>query len=336
MNPLRKLTQPPYPNTAIGLTAEGASLVALDKRRDVFRLQQAGYIAFAEGAVLPGFDEPNLIAPEELAGALRELAASVGLERQQSWSATLPEATMRSTIVTMEGAPASGGEIEEMLGWKIERAFHHPLAELRVARRRLAADERGHARYLVSGVRLAVLNEYEEIFRQLGWQAGLILPRHIGEAWWLMRDGQAGDALLVSSHEEGFTAVITHDGEPVVMRHIACEADECTDELYRLLLFYRDRLGAPRIEKTTDAADAPREAAHPDATSADATYARSIERVLLVGDRIGADEGRDLIGDTLGVTPRLLRPEDFALSIPAGELRFEHIAAPAALAALAY
>lgn len=346
MNPFRKLTQPPFPNAAVGISRDGASIVALERRGRAFGFGSAGFVPFAEGAVQPGFEDTNLSQPEEIADAVSELAASVRLNNQRRWSVALPEASARSTIITMEGATASGAELEEMLGWKIERAFHHPPADLRVARRRLKADERGRARYLVAGVRLAVLAEYEAVFERLGWDAGLVLPRHMGEAWWLMRGGSAGksdtnrDALLVSSHEEGFTAVISRAGEPVLVRGVTCDPEDRLNELYRLLLFYRDRLAAGDASAPAESAsESPDDVDDDGATASEilaAPAAHTIDRVLFIGEGLSEEDGARVVSDTLAAEPRLLRPADFHLDVPSGELRFDQIAAPAGLAALAY
>lgn len=335
MNPFRILTQPPYPNAAVGLARGAASVVSLDRSsRNSFRVRRAGFAILADGLLTPGFEDANIPAPDELAELLAELATTTGMGAEKNWSVCLPEATTRSTVLTIEGAPAAGAEMEEMIGWKIERAFHHPLDDLRVARRRLSADERGRARYFVTGTRLDVLAEYEAVFARLGWHAGLILPRHLGEAWWLMHnngvgdDAGADDALLVSSHAEGFTAIVLRDNEPLLVRGATCEGDDCADELYRLLLFYRDRLAAH-----ADAAGATDD--DETATDANAAPAHRIGRVLIVGERIDEDTTRRVIADTLDYEPRFLRPEDFSLSIPTSDLRFDHIAAPAGLAALA-
>ena len=56
-------------------------------------------------------------------------------------------------------------------------------------------------------VKKAVLAEYEAVLETLGWRAGLILPRHLGEAQWLVRNGGAGDSLLLSGSSQGFTAL---------------------------------------------------------------------------------------------------------------------------------
>ena len=45
----------------------------------------------------------------------------------------------------------------------------------------------------MTAVHLSVLAEYESVFAALGWQAGLLLPRHVGEEQWL-RDTRAATA----------------------------------------------------------------------------------------------------------------------------------------------
>ena len=145
------------------------------------------------------------------------------------------------------------------------------------------------------GVRLAVLAEYEAVFERLGWDVGLVLPRHIGEAWWLMRSGNAGkpdasqDALLVSSHEEGFTAVISRAGEPVLVRGVACDAEDRLDELYRLLLFYRERLAVGDAgAHANPAGDSSDDIDGDDATTSDALapLAHTIDRRRRAADRL--------------------------------------------------
>jgi hypothetical protein len=167
----------------------------------------------------------------------------------------------------------------------------------------------------MTAVRLNVLEEYESVFAALGWRAGLILPRHLGEARWLMRSKRGGDALLVNSHAEGFTAVLLHDGRPLIVRSIVCEPEDRSNELYRLLLFYRDRVvAAPEMAE-----------------------AQTIERLMVVGDQgFPADLVEDVINETLGVEVSALGAEGVGLALPRGEISFNTIAAPAGLATLAW
>jgi hypothetical protein len=318
MNPFARLTKPRWPSAAVGLTGESAAVVSLDRRRDGFAVRSAGLAQLPEGLLRPGFDESNVADPVELADELRALAVSAGLARRTRWSVALPEAAARTAIMTLESAPASRGEAEEMLRWKTERTFGASPEELRLARYRLRADAQGRTRYLATAVRVSVLAEYEAAFAALGWRTGLILPRHLGEEWWLThsRGPEAGaDTLLVSSHGEGFTAALLRAREPVLVRSITCDPEDRADELYRFLLFYRDRLqGAPGGDGG----------------------APVIARMFVAGHGLSQQEAAAIIEETLDARPHALRAEDVRLTLPSAELDFAQIAAPAGLAALAF
>ena len=322
--PFRKLIDPRLPSAAIGLSGEGAGVVSLDRRRGQFAVRRAGYVALPEGLVRPGFDESNISDRGELVDTLAELITSVGLLKRHRWSAAVPEAATRTSILTLESAPTSRPEREEMLRWKTERAVGVSLDELQVGREQLQADAQGRPRYLITAMRLSVLAEYEEVFATLGWQPGLILPRHVGEAWWLIRDERAAatDSLLVSSHPEGFTAVVLRGREPLLVRNVICDAEDRGDELYRFLLYYRDRNAAP------SAGEAER--------GARLEPAESIEKLLVAGSGLDAHEASAIVAETLSVAPRTLGAEDVRLSFPSNDLDFSLIAAPAGLAALAW
>lgn len=328
MNPFQRLISPRLPRAAVGLSGEAASVVQLERRGGGLAVRSAGLLPLPSGLVRPSFDEPNVSDGAGLAGALTELLTSAGLARRKRWSVALPEAATRTSILTLETAPASRGEGEEMLRWKIERALGAPLDELRVSRERLRPDAQGRPRYLVTGVRLALLAEYEQVFAALGWNAGLILPRHMGEAWWLMRDGAqpaaaaGADSLLVSSHAEGFTAVVLRSGSPLYVRGVICETEDRADELYRFLLFYRDRTSPQGAEG---------ELAPPPPL-----YGEGIGRMLVAGTGLEETEARAIVEETLSAAPRAVRPADLRLAFPEAGIDFRQIAAPAGLAALAW
>jgi hypothetical protein len=130
------------------------------------------------------------------------------------------------------------------------------------------------------------------------------------------------DSLLVSSHNEGFTAVILRGAQPLLVRNVICDLEDRADELYRFLLFYRDR-------NSPHAADGPE--ALPRAAPAE-----SIERLLVAGTGLDAAQASEIVAETLQVPPRTLGPADVRLSFPSGEIDFRHLAAPAGLAALAW
>lgn len=313
-NLLSRLIDPWYPATAIGLEKGVASVVQLERVKGaICKLRRAATFNIAESLVRPSFEETNIESPGQLAAVLNELATSAGLLRQKRWSLSLPEATARTLVLTLESPSQSGAELQEVLHWKIERGFGGvPVEELSVSKERLQKDAQGRDRYLVIAVKKSILAEYEAVLESLGWRAGLILPRHLGEAQWLVRNGGAGDSLLLSGSNEGFTGVIFRDKHPLIVRTVECTEDEFEDEFYRLLLFYRDRSGPETGEPP------------------------ALTRLMVVGEGITKQRAGEIVNETTGGDLRPLRAEDLGLQLPNREFNFDSIAAPAGLATLAW
>ena len=312
-NLLSRLIDPWYPTTAIGLEKGVASVVQLERvKGSSCKLRRGATFNIDESLVRPSFEETNIQSPQQLAAVLKELATSAGLLRQKRWSLSLPEATARTLVLTLESQSQSASELQDVLRWKIERGFGGPLEELSVSKERLQKDPQGRDRYLVIAVKKSVLAEYERVLDSLGWRAGLILPRHLGESQWLVRNGSAGDSLLLSGSRQGFTGVIFRDKHPLFIRTVECAEDELEDEFYRLLLFYRDR-GVP-----------------------DASAGPGLARLMVVGEGITKQRAGEIVNETTGGDLRPLQAEDLGLQLPSREFSFDSIAAPAGLATMSW
>lgn len=313
-NLLSRLIDPWYPATAIGLEMGLASVVQLERIKGALcKLRRAATFNIAESLVRPSFDDRNIDDVAQLAAVLKDLATSAGLLKQKRWSLSLPEATARTLVLTIEGQTQSSSELQEVLRWKIERGFGSPLEELLVSKDKLQRDAQGRDRYLVIAVKRAVLAEYEAVLDSLGWRAGLILPRHLGEAQWLIRNGAAvGDSLLLSGSSNGFTGVIFRDKHPLIVRTVKCTEEEFEDEFYRLLLFYRDR-SAPESGNE-----------------------QGLSRLMVIGDGITKERASEIVNETNGSDLRPLDAEELGLQLPSHDFSFDSIAAPAGLATLSW
>jgi Tfp pilus assembly PilM family ATPase len=313
-NLLSRLVDPRYPATAIGLEKGVASVIHLERIKGAAcKLRRAATFNIAESLVRPGFDETNIEQPGQLSAVLNELAASAGLLKQKRWSMSLPEATTRTLVLTMESQTQSAAELQEVLKWKVERGFGAPIEELSISKERLQKDSQGRDRYLVIAVRKSVLAEYEAVLESLGWRAGLILPRHLGEAQWLVKNGTAGDSLLLSGSSQGFTGVIFRDKHPLIVRTVTCAEEEFEDEFYRLLLFYRDR-----------------------SVPEGATAGQTLTRLMVIGEGITKQRAGEIVNETTGGDLRPLEAEDLGLQLPSRDFSFDSIAAPAGLATLSW
>jgi len=313
-NLLSRVVEPWYPATAVGLEEGVASVVQLERvKGNACRLKRAATVNLDSTVIRPSFDQPNIPNRAQLAAVLKDLAVSAGLLRQKRWSLTFPETTARTTVFTLESQPQSGAELQEVLKWKFERGFGAPIEELSISRERLHRDPQGRDRYLATAVKKSVLAEYEAVLDSLGWRAGLILPRHLGEAQWLVRNGAAGDSLLLSNSSQGFTGVIFRNKYPLIFRTVTCGEGEFEDEFYRFLLFYRDR-NMP--ETATD--DFP------------------LRRLMVIGDGITKQRAGEIVNETTGGELRAVAADDLGLQLPSREFSFDSIAAPAGLATLSW
>lgn len=303
----KHLMTPRVPSNAASFLDGGFAVVSLVRTRAAFSLTTTALTQLPEDILNPSFDSQNVLAEEELKSVIRQTIEAAGLSNKKRWSIALPEGVARTMVVSLETRPSSNRELGEMISWKVERVIAAPSSEMRITRQRISPAG-GEERYLVSVVSEAVVNEYEGLFSGLGWHAGLLLPRHLGEAQWLFWDAAAGDKMLVSDNRGGLTAVISQRGEPTLVRAIACDADAKLDELYRLAVYYRDRMGA-------------REG--------------GLERALVLGD-LNPAETRGVIADAIGKDLELMDPRDFGFDLRGEPLRFDQLAAAAGLASMAW
>lgn len=306
------LTEPNYPKSAIGIEQNYISAVALDREgRGRYSIRQAATIEVPNRLIDPSFLERNISSTDEFRVILEEAVRNAGLLSQKRWSVSLPSGSARTAIVTLESEPASRSEAQEVLDWKSEQSFGAPAGELRITRQKIDPDKQGRTRYFATAVRLAVIDEYETVFESMGWKAGLILPRAISEASWLAANASDTDSLLISSQSDGFTALLFRGEEPAVVRTVTCTAAERDDEIFRLLMFYNDRLVG-------------------------AGGASLLERILLVGRDLNANRVREITAEAFGRALDVLRAEDVGLNLAGSGLSFDEIAAPAGLASMAW
>lgn len=304
------ITQPNYPNAALGIETGAISAVELQGNGSrQFTIKQAASVELPPGLIIPSFLDRNISDDLEFSACLREVVEIAGLLGQKRWSVALPSNTARTAILALESEPASKQEAEQVLDWKAEQSFGAPAAELRLAKQKISPDREGRIRYFATAVKLAVIDEYETHFENLGWKAGLILPRAVGEANWLIDRANQSDSLLISGNNDGFTALLLRGSEPAVVRSVTCAPAEIDDEIYRLVMFYNDRFGGGQGNGI-------------------------LERLLVIGKSLVSTKVQSIASEALGRNLRVLSHDEVGLSLPGGGLSFDDLAAPAGLAAL--
>jgi hypothetical protein len=306
----RYFVAPPTPNVAAGFVDDNFAVVDVRRGRRGFSLAASAVTQLPVGLITPSFESLNIQDAAELAGVITQTAEAAGLSNRKRWSVAVPDATARTLVVALETKPANARELNEVLEWKLERLVTVPPAELRTSRQKLHSVG-GEDHYLITVARNEVLSQYESVFADLGWKTGLILPRHMGEAQWLMWDDSVGDKMLVTANQSGFTSLIVRNGEPALVRTFVCERDSIPDELHRFALYYRDRLGNG------------------------GGAANALSRMLVLGG-IDLAEARRAVADALESEPRTIDPAEFGIDLKGEPIRFDHLAGAAGLATIAW
>jgi hypothetical protein len=310
MSTLRRVfLAPPAPSNAAGFVDDNFAVVDLRRGRQGFALASSAVTQLPFGLITPAFDALNIQDTNELAQTITQTAEAAGLMNKKRWSVALPDATARTLVISLESRPANRRELNEVIAWKIERLIAVPSRDLRISRQKMNASG-GQERYVVTVAHEDVLWQYESVFAGLGWNAGMVLPRHIGEAQWLMWDSSPGDKLLVSANRLGFTSLIVRNGDPVLVRSFICEPSSIADELHRFALYYRDRIAGE-------------------------SGASGLTRMMVLGS-INTGEARSAVGDALDSEPRVLDPLEFGMDLRGEPIRFDHLAGAAGLATIAW
>jgi len=300
----------PVPTTAAGFADDNFAVVDLRRGGRQFALASSAVTQLPPGLVVPSFDSPNISNAAELADVVARTVEAAGLANKKRWSIALPDSTARTLVIQLESKPSGRAELREILEWKIERVIAVPPSSLRISRQQISPAG-GHERYVVTVALDEVIAQYESVFERAGWKAGLVLPRHMGEAQWLFWDAAPGDKMLVSANRGGFTSLIARNGEPVLVRTFVCDPLSRGDELHRFALYYRDRL-------LNGAGDG-----------------LNLSRLLVLGG-FDAGQARRAVFDALVSEPEVLDPGEFGFDLAGEAITFQQLAGAAGLATLAW
>jgi len=241
------LTTPSYPRTAVSINELQLALVSLRRRQSEYDVLRLAVTPLSAGIVQPDFVRPNVSDEDGFRRAVDRLVAQAGAGKLSKLAVALPQRAIRSLVVDFDSEPDSRTELDQMLEWKIERGVGIRSNELRLSKRRLFS-EGPRVYWFVSAVHQHVIEQYEKLFVELGWQVGLTLPDYLAEAKWLTRNRADGDQVLVSLNDRGFVVVIVRHGEPALVRQVECARSEQEDEFFRMVVFYRDRVLPQGVE----------------------------------------------------------------------------------------
>lgn len=304
------LTIPSLPKASLAFIDGQAILLRLKKRRGQYSAEQVASAFLPKALLRPDFSSSNIAEIRSLVDLLQQTTTRAGLGGQKRWSIALPEEVARTVVINLDTKPQTQEELKQMMAWKVERLVSLPSSRLRTSYQVLPNTSSGLPRFLVTITEDGVMKEYERVFEQLGWHAGLILPRHMCEATWLTRNKTQGDKLLISHNSWGFSSVALRGEDPLMVRLRECGPEDLESEIYRLATYYQEK-----ISLTTN----------------------TPLNLLIIGEPNQIELTTRTFADALIDTKfNVIKPNEVGLSVKDNSFQFNHIAAAAGLAALAY
>ncbi|MBI3621361.1 MAG: pilus assembly protein PilM [Nitrospirae bacterium] len=262
------------PDVGIYIGAGCVSTAAVTPSAQRPRLLASHVDVLPEGVVAPSPVESNIRRPDVI---IEHLKPAVRRLKGRETAISLPDASVRVTILELAHVPVKREEREALFQHHLEQLFLTPLGSCRFASQRLTAGDGGKHRVLVAAIRKEILAEYEAVVRAVGLRPSMVdlsafrlFNLYESGIRALFQPGRPGSAeprlLFLNLFDRNFTMIMADRSGPRLIRIKAFPAAmDQADWLARVLV---------EIDASLRASDA---------TSA--LEERSIERLLVFSDR---------------------------------------------------
>jgi hypothetical protein len=273
----RTLVDPPLPLVAVEVRPRAVAAVRLSREGGGLSLGAAATVEVPEGALEVSLARPNVTDPEALRGALRSALERAGALSGGDVSLVLPDPAVRLALLPAEGLKGRRGETEEVLRFRLHKALP---SDFDARKARLAWQPAGPDQVLVAVAAEDVVRGYEEELEALGFRVGLVECAGLALAA-LEGTGAAGDGLLVN-WDHGYVSFLVRRGtRPLLLRTLPREdsPESVARQAAQTLRFCREQLGGDGFSE-----------------------------VLVRSAAVPGPEAGEVLGRSLGTTPRLVRP----------------------------
>lgn len=129
--------------------------------------------AIASGAIIPRLAEENVGNPDALRDAISDALTTVGA-RNRDIIAILPDSSVRIVLIEFDSLPERKSEADAVIRFRLKKALPFDVEKAAVSYSISRSD--GKVRVVAAAVLSAVLEEYESIFREVGFAPGVVVP----------------------------------------------------------------------------------------------------------------------------------------------------------------
>jgi type IV pilus assembly protein PilM len=212
-----------------GRSAERGSILEVCASRDL-----------SAGSLAPDLMESNLLDRRKVLDAIQDTLGKVG-GRSRDLIAVLPDAAVRAVLLEFDSLPSDHEDAEGVVRFRLKKSLPFDVDKARVS---------FHAQSSATGVRviaavalLTVIEEYETLFRDAGYNPGIVLPSMLAALG-------AADAdrptMIVKVDGRTASLAILDKNQLLLFRTIenphgtAISGEQLAEEIYPSVVFFQD------------------------------------------------------------------------------------------------
>ncbi len=236
----------PRPRLACEITAE--RVVAARTAEGAQALEAAAAVLLPEGSLTPGLQQANVAAREALVTALRNVLSNVA-GRSHDLCLIIPDATTRILLLDFDTLPAKPQEADAVVRFRLKKSLPFDVDHSAVSFDRQGTSD--PVRMVAAVTPRSVLDEYESLVRDAGYNPGAVLPSMVAA----LGAVQGAQPTMVIKVESGTTTfAIVNQGQLLLYRALdnggsAVTGESLVEDVNTSLVYFEDRytVGVDRI-----------------------------------------------------------------------------------------
>ena len=194
----------------------------------------------APGCVVPDLTEGNLRQRDAVLSALREVLGNVG-SRSRDVTAILPDATVRVALLDFEALPLKREEAEGVVRFRLRKSLPFDVDKAKVSYQ--AHSVNGTVRVVAAVALNNVIEEYEAVIREAGFNPGVVLPSMLAA----LLGAPADRGTLVVKVDARTTSIALLDQQQLLLfrtlenaRGVTISGEQLAEDVYPSVVFFQD------------------------------------------------------------------------------------------------
>ena len=247
LEPVTQLFRPQRPLWACEFTTRHLIVAGVNSSRR--KIAAKGISTLPEHAITGSLLEKNIMDHGRVSEFLNELMRESGFKGPEI-GVVIPDDSARISFVTTETLPGSEEERTAFIRWKLKKTVPFEIDTAQVAYNimgtRLTGEDKG-TDLLVTLSPRSVVEEYEFLMEELGYEAGFVIPSSLAALNLFAVPN--GDVLFLKIAPGCIATTIFRNGQAEFYRKVA--ETPLFDAIYPTLMYYQDKLNGSGLTGVT-------------------------------------------------------------------------------------